>query len=487
MKSQRNVLLVIGALIGGGLALMLLPAGNSPQLTAQETGGGSNMKGDWPMWGGTTLRNNTPQGKDIPIDWEVGEFDRKTGDWIKDGAKNIKWVAKLGSQSYGNAVVADGRVYIGSNNGAGHLKRYPAEVDLGCLLCFDEKTGELLWQHSSEKLKQGRVVDWPLQGICCAPYVEGDRLWFVTSRGEIRCLDTAGFYDDENDGPYKDEDNENKDEADVVWVFNMMGQLNSFQHNMAACSVACYGDILYACTSNGVDNSHINIPSVDAPSFIALDKNTGELLWSDNSPGANILHGQWSSPAIAELGGVTQVIFAGGDGWVYSFKAGKEKELLWKFDANPKVTKWILGGRGTRNNIIATPVIYNDHVFVAVGQDPEHGEGMGHLWCIDPTKRGDVSPELAVKKSDHSAIVPHKRLQAANPELGEEAIPNPNSARRLALRPSDARRVRRGRFRGADAPQLRNRRHQGRHPLHLRLQRPFALPRRQDRQAELDL
>ncbi len=58
---------------------------------------------------------------------------------------------------------------------------------------------------------------------------------------------------------------------------------------------------------------------------------------------------------------------------------------------------WILGGSGTRNNIIATPVIYDGLVYVAVGQDPEHGEGIGHLWCIDPTKRGDVSPTLAVQ------------------------------------------------------------------------------------------
>ena len=111
----------------------------------------------------------------------------------------------LGSQTYGNPVVADGRVFVGTNNGAGHLKRYPSKVDLGCLLAFDEKTGDFLWQHSSEKLITGRVHDWPLQGICCAPLVEGERLWFVTSRGEVRCLDTQGFYDDEDDGPCKNE------------------------------------------------------------------------------------------------------------------------------------------------------------------------------------------------------------------------------------------------------------------------------------------
>ncbi len=46
--------------------------------------------------------------------------------------------------------------------------------------------------------------DWPNQGICCSPLVDGDRLWYVTSRGEVACLDTEGFHDnDENDGPFR--------------------------------------------------------------------------------------------------------------------------------------------------------------------------------------------------------------------------------------------------------------------------------------------
>jgi outer membrane protein assembly factor BamB len=164
-----------------------------------------------------------------------------------------------------------------------------------------------------------------------------------------------------------------------------------------------------------------------------MDKNTGEVLWTDASPGGNILHGQWSSPAVGVLDGVPQAIFAGGDGWVYSFRAdrgqGGDPELLWKFDCNPKTSKWILGGEGTRNNIIATPVIYDGLVYVAVGQDPEHGEGEGHLWCIDPTKRGDVSPQLAVKfDGENRVVIPHKRIQAVEPEKGEAAVPNPESA-----------------------------------------------------------
>lgn len=373
---------------------------------------------DWPQWGGSPHRNNTPDAKNIPTEWNV-----ETG-------KNIKWAARLGSQTYGNPVVANGKVYVGTNNGAGYSKRYPSNVDLGCLVCFDEKTGAQLWQHSSPKLPTGRVHDWPLQGICCSPLVDGERLWFVTSRGEVRCLDTEGFHDSENDGSYTAEGSSDKDEADVIWVFDMMSRLGTSQHNMCSCSVTVWGDILLVNTSNGVDESHINIPAPDAASFIALDKNTGELLWTDNSPGRNIVHGQWSSPTCFESNGQAQAVYCGGDGWVYSFDPkgdgnGKAK-LLWKMDCNPKEAKAILGGRGTRNEGIGTPIYYDGYVYLAVGQDPEHGEGISHFWCIDPNKRGDVSPTLAQDKDGQP--IPHRRLQAVEPEKGEKAVPNPNSA-----------------------------------------------------------
>lgn len=391
--------------------------------------------GDWPMWGGTPSRNNVPEVKNIPDAWKIGEFD-DNDIWIPGSGKNIKWVAALGSQTYGNPVVADGRVYVGTNNGSGYIERYPANVDLGCLLCFSEADGSFLWQHSSEKLKTGRVHDWPLQGVCCAPYCEENRVWFVSSRGEVVCCDAEGFHDGENDGPFQDETEvaDMKREADVIWKLNMMGApLNISQHNMCSCSVTAVGKILFVNTSNGLDESHINLPRPDAPSFIALDKNTGDILWTDKSPGKNILHGQWSSPAVGMMGGVPQAVFGGGDGWVYSFRADAgqdgKPELLWKFDANPKTSEWILGGRGTRNNIIATPVIYDERVYVAVGQDPEHGEGEGHLWCIDPTKRGDVSPQIAMQVVDGKRVpLEHRRIQAVKEEDGEVAVDNPNHA-----------------------------------------------------------
>ena len=117
-----------------------------------------------------------------------------------------------------------------------------------------------------------------------------------------------------------------------------------------------------------------------------MSKTTGKLVWEDNSVGDRILHGQWSSPAVGKIGDVVQVVSAQGDGWIRGYEALTGKKL-WAFDANPKDSVW----PKTRNELIATPVIYEEHVYIANGQDPEHGEGVGHLYCIDPSKRGDIT------------------------------------------------------------------------------------------------
>ncbi len=492
------------------------PAGNDSAAAAVK-------RGDWPQWGGNGLRNNVPTADNIPISWNPGKFDRKTSNWISDQAQNIKWVATLGSQTYGNPVVADGKLVVGTNNASGYVKRYPGSVDLGVLICLNEADGSFLWQHSSEKLPTGRVHDWPMLGICSSALIEKDRVWFVTSRGEVRCLDLDGFHDGTDDGrpekqepakmfetsPNEDPDvvaamvaglekgtltddvrakfaaagldlpadvavkadpsakgpakkwtaqvkigdstrdifltlagprltgykiltPDDKEEADVIWVYNMMTNLGTSQHNMCSCSVTALGDILFVNTGNGLDEQHTTAPNPNAPSFLAMDKNTGEVYWHDNSPGINILHGQWSSPAVAVIQGVPQVIFGAGDGWIYSFKADKGKdgkpELLWKFDANLKTAVLELGGRGTKNDIIGTPVVYKDRVYFATGQDPEHGEGIGILWCVDATKRGDVSESIVVNRADPDKPIAHKRLQSCVEAEGDIEKPNPNSA-----------------------------------------------------------
>ena len=378
---------------------------------------------DWPQWGGSSRRNNTPAGKNIPHQWDV------------TSGENVLWSMPLGSKTSGSPAVANGKVFVGTNNAHGYVKRYPAQFDLGALLAFEERTGAFLWQASTPMLVTGQANFVARSGICSTPYCEGNRIWYVTGRGEVVCLDAEGFHDGENDGPFNAESNENRDEDDLVWRFDMMAELGVSQHHRSSCSVTCLGDYCFVITGNGVDDTHTKIPVVEAPSFICLSKTTGKLLWKDNSPGPRILHGQWSSPCVFQAGGRDQVVMGGGDGWIYSFDPAGDGEggskLWWKFDGNPKASVYVVGARTgvrSRNPVVATPVFYDGLLYVGMGEDPEHGEGAGHLYCIDPTRNGDVSIELGVDSDGNE--VPPKRLMAVDTRLGQKAIPNPNSALR---------------------------------------------------------
>src|SRR5215212_4004787 len=93
---------------------------------------------DWPMWGGTPDRNMVSNMKNPPTSWDL------------KSKKNIRWIAALGSQAYGNPVVAGGMVFVGTNNEA--LKDPKQPGDRGVLMAFKEETGEFLWQQTHEKL-----------------------------------------------------------------------------------------------------------------------------------------------------------------------------------------------------------------------------------------------------------------------------------------------------------------------------------------------
>ena len=140
------------------------------------------------MYGNTPSRNMVLDAEGLPSGWEP-----KSG-------KNIKWSQALGSQAYAGPIIYDGKVFVGTNNEG--LRNPELTGDRGNVMAFDAKTGEFLWQSTWPKLPAGRVNDWPLQGVCSTPAIEGNRLWYISNRGEVICADTEGFRDGKNNGPY---------------------------------------------------------------------------------------------------------------------------------------------------------------------------------------------------------------------------------------------------------------------------------------------
>jgi outer membrane protein assembly factor BamB len=91
----------------------------------------------------------------------------------------------------------------------------------------------------------------------------------------------------------------------------------------------------------------------------------------------------------ANVNGRTQVLFGGGDGWLRAYDATSGREL-WRFDGNPKDARWLpRPGVLSRNSIIASPVFAAGRVFLAMGQDPLHGDGPSFIHAINPN--GDVT------------------------------------------------------------------------------------------------
>src|SRR5205085_9514007 len=112
----KNLFLLIVLIVCAGIFLM------TPASLASDPG-----TGDWPMWGGTPDRNMVSNMKGLPTSWDV-----KT-------RKNVKWVAQLGSQSYGNVVVSGGMVFVGTNNEG--VRDPKVTGDKGIVMAFRESDG----------------------------------------------------------------------------------------------------------------------------------------------------------------------------------------------------------------------------------------------------------------------------------------------------------------------------------------------------------
>ena len=394
---------------------------------------------DWPQWGGTNNRNMVSSEKNLPASFSPGEM-RDDGTFDTSTAKNIKWIAKLGDKCYGTPVVSGGRVLIGTNN---QVPRDPRiKGDRGVLFCLDEATGELRWQLTVPKLPSGKVNDWEYLGIMSSPRIEGDRAWLVTNRCEVLCLDLNGQADG-NDGPFTNEAKYlvprgqkpltlTAQDADIIWRYDMRDELGSFPHNASNSSPLVIGGRVYVCTSNGVDWTHISIPNPFAPSLIALDKYTGELIGEDTTGiSERVFHGQWTSPSAGRIDQQDYVYFGGGDGWCYAFESvpvkgeieGDEAMVLkevWRYDCNPPHYRFRDGKRikypaeDGPSEVIATPVFYKNRVYVVIGQDPEHLEGLGMLSCIDAIQGGAIWTYDKIKRSISSVAIADGILFAAD-------------------------------------------------------------------------
>jgi outer membrane protein assembly factor BamB len=365
---------------------------------------------DQPQWGQAWTRNLASPERGLP-----DSFDPKSG-------HNVKWTAKLGTETHGTPVIGSGRVLIGTNNGEPRDPKH--QGDRGVLMCFDEKEGRFCWQLVVPKRTEDIFFDWPNAGICSPATIEGDRVYVVSSRGEVMALDLHGFANG-NDGPFRDEGRHMMPgndpaaepgpwDADILWLFDLTSGAGIWSHDAAHSVILIHGPHLYLNTGTGVDNTHRRIRTPDAPSLVVLDKRTGLLRARDAEPIApNIFHSTWSGPALAKVSGRELVFFAAGNGLVYAFEplptdeptasaaadsAGDVARLkrVWHFDFDPGAPKTNVhrfngNRRESPSNFYGMPVFHENRLYVAGGGDIFWGKNEAWLKCLDPNGTGDLT------------------------------------------------------------------------------------------------
>jgi outer membrane protein assembly factor BamB len=356
---------------------------------------------DQPQWGQAWSRNMVSEERGLPVD-----FDPKSG-------RNVKWVAALGTETHSTPVIAGGRIFIGTNNDEPRDPKH--QGDRGVLMCFAEKDGSFLWQLVVPKREEDPFFDWPKTGISSPVTVEGERVYLVSNRGEVLCLDARGMANG-NDGPYVDEGKHmapagepatqpGPRDADILWRFDLVSDAGIWSHDAAHSSVLIQNNYLYLNTGTGVDNTHKKIRTPEAPSLVVIDKTTGRFVARDREQIApRIFHCTWSAPSLASINGNPLLIFAGGDGVIYAFDTIRESESKtvqtlekkWWFDFDPaapkeNVHRYNSNRRESPSNIYGMPVVHSNKVYVAGGGDLFWGKNEAWLKCIDATQRGDVT------------------------------------------------------------------------------------------------
>ncbi len=389
---------------------------------------------DHPQFGQAWSRNMVSAETGLP-----DRFDPATGG-------NIRWSVPLGTESHSTPVVADGRVYIGTNNGN---PRDPQHVgDRGVLMCLSEADGHLLWQLVVPKREEDPYHDWPRSGISSPATVADGHVYLVDNRGVVLCLDPDGMADG-NDGPFRDEaayfrpagtnvvdvppgatrlapEAAGPLDADILWRFDLTAGAGIWSHDAAHSSILVHGDHLYLNTGTGVDNTHKRIRTPDAPSLVVLDRRTGRYLARDDEGIApRIFHCTWSSPSLGRINGRDVVFLAGGDGVLYGFDplpTGFEPggdgpatlRRVWRFDCDPAAPKDEVhrfnGNRTTSpSNIYGMPVVLDGRVYVAGGGDWFWGKNAAWLKCLDATGSGDVTATAtrwSVPLGRHTMVTP---------------------------------------------------------------------------------
>lgn len=259
--------------------------------------------GDWPQWRGP---------RQDGISSETGLL----ASWPEEGPPEL-WRITLGA-GYSAVSVVGGKAYT----------MYGTETD-ELVVCIDVANGGILWKTRSGEFFENEYGNGPR----ATPTVDEGRVYTQGATGSLLCLDA--------------------DSGDKIWGFNTLEKfgVKPLEFGMSASPVVI-GDMLV-----------VVVGAPDGKSLAALNKATGEVLWTSLSD-----LGGYSTPIHIDVDGTKQIVVLTGKSVVgVSAKDGRE---LWR---HPWET--------TLDANVATPIYHDGRLFISSGYGT--GCALFHLSVTD--------------------------------------------------------------------------------------------------------
>ena len=241
----------------------------------------------WPQFHGPNRDN---------ISTETGLLKK----WPEGGPK-LLWTASGLGHGFATVAIADGRIYTAGNVGDDTVVT-AMDID-----------GKVLW-----RAKNGRAWTGPQPGSRSTPTLDGDRLYHESPHGDVACLDAKT--------------------GRPIWGLNILEKFHSENISWALAESPLIDGDRVICRPGG--------PEV---SFVALDKRTGQVVWTSPSTGHLA---SYSSTALAECRGLRILLALMSESLVGA--NADTGELLFRFEH-----------RSPWDENIMMPLYHDGHVFIS--------------------------------------------------------------------------------------------------------------------------
>ncbi len=374
--------------------------------------------------------------------------------------ENLLWEVDLrGRWHFARPTVSGGRVFLGvhvSNLQDEAIKAANPSKHAAGVVCLEQSTGEVLWELA---ISRGSGVSY---GVVSPGVIEGSH-YYIRAGTNVLCLDVKGQADG-NDGPFTDEltlmtkapgaadavrEGRTVDPltelkptyGDVIWHVDL-GELGVRTHDAGAGTPLLDGDLLWVNTSHAMGIKPAPAWHKEehewhyrpAPNIVALDKETGRVVATDDLQIPRVFHSQWSSVSMGVVDGRKLLFCGDGYGVLHAFAvpddlSGKQEEVtileeVWHYDANPpeyrrdEQGELPFPGHGVQKkegvrgvvvgpqHILATPVFHEGRVYVTIGRDRVYNArdrgriaGPGMISCVDASAKGEIEPQDAIWRS----------------------------------------------------------------------------------------